>query len=82
MESVRILSKSYSLARLLGLREAEREHKLLEEIAGEAIMRGLSSDRDAEWRKLIAFAARRRDLVPVRQMSPAKVPPCRKLSGI
>ncbi|HEX3685462.1 MAG TPA: hypothetical protein VHU83_23210 [Bryobacteraceae bacterium] len=41
---------------LAALREAaEREHKSLEEVAGEAIMRGLSADRDAEWRELIAF---------------------------
>ena len=40
---------------IAALREAaEREHKSLEEMAGEAIMRGLSADRDAEWRELIA----------------------------
>jgi predicted transcriptional regulator len=41
---------------IAALREAaEREHKSLDQMAGEAIMRGLSADRDAEWRELIAF---------------------------
>ena len=41
---------------IAALREAaEREHKSLEEMAGEAIMRGLSIECDAEWRELIAF---------------------------
>lgn len=41
---------------IAALREAaEREHKSLEEMAGEAIMRGLSAERDAEWRELISF---------------------------
>lgn len=41
---------------LAALQEAaKREHKSLEEMAGEAIMRGLSAERDTEWRDLIGF---------------------------